>query len=243
MSKFCDQCGAEMDDNARFCGVCGNQFDQPAQPEQPAQPVQPPAQPVQTTQPEQPVEQTYGDYNQSEQNVTAQPYQNPYYYEQPVQSTFPPVAKTKTPGKGFGIASMILGIVALFNCIFLVVIDFSTISVNNYDYINSYTTSIANFGLFYAIVGYGIFIIILALLSLIFAIVSLVKGYKGMSIAGLILSILSVIVCIFSFVLAANLNKPSMYDMAHKNYNTFDSNFDDQLDEYEEQFRDFITDD
>ncbi|MBR0088274.1 MAG: hypothetical protein IJP94_00365, partial [Clostridia bacterium] len=84
---------------------------------------------------------------------------------------------------------------------------------------------------------------ILALLSLVFAIVSIIKGYRGTNIVGLILSILSIAVCVISFVFAANLEKSSIYDIANKNYSTFDSNFDDQLDEYEDQLKDFITND
>lgn len=238
MSKFCRFCGSEMNDDALFCGACGQKVEQPAQPEQPQQPVQP-------EQPVQPVEQTYGDNYQSAQQPAppVQPYQNQYYYEQSVQATVQPKPKQKTPGKGFGIASLVLGIVAFVNCISLALFDFSAITVNNYDYNDRYITSVANFGLFFVIFGFGIFIIILALLSLTFAIVALIKGKKGTSVAGLILSILSILVCIFSFVLAASLDKPTMYDMAHKHYSTFDSNYDDILDEYEDQIKDFITDD
>ena len=234
MSKFCRYCGFEMNDDALFCGNCGQKVEQPAQPEQP----------VQSVQAEQPVEQTYGDNFQGEQQPNpVQPYQNQFYYEQSVQFTAQPKVKQKTPGKGFGIASLVLGIVAFVNCISLALFDFSAITVNNYNYTDRYITSVANFGLFFVIFGFGIFIIILALLSLTFAIVALIKGKKGTSVAGLILSILSILVCIFSFVLAASLDKPTMYDMAHKHYSTFDSNYDDQLDKYEDQIKDFITDD
>lgn len=244
MSKFCRFCGSEMNDDALFCGACGQKFEQPAQPVQTEQPVQP-IEPEQPTQPEQPVEQTYGDNYQSAQQPAppVQPYQNQFYYEQSVQFTAQPKVKQKTPGKGFGIASMILGIVALVNCVFLGLFDFSAMTVNNSGYIDNYTASVANFGLSFVIIGFGVFISILAVLSLAFAIVSLIKGYKGASIVGLILGILSVLVCVFSFVLAANLEKASVYDIANKNYSTFDSNFDDQLDKYEDQIKDFITND
>lgn len=243
MSKFCTFCGTEADDNAMFCGACGTKFEEPVvKPQEPYNIAEPEQQP---TQPEQPAEQTYGDnfQNVQPQPAPVQPQNNQFYYEQSVQFTAQPAVKKKVPGRGFGIASLITGIVALVNCVFLLLFDFSAIAVNNYNNINSYTTSAANLGLFIMIIGFGVFIGILALLSLVFAIVSIIKGYRGTNIVGLILSILSIAVCVISFVFAANLEKSSIYDIANKNYSTFDSNFDDQLDEYEDQLKDFITND
>ncbi len=109
---FCTQCGAQQEDNARFCTVCGAALQQaeptPVAVEQPApapvveqpapapvveQPAPAPQQPVYTqpTQPAQPV------YTQPAQPV----------YGQPVQP------QQKVPGKGLAIAGMVLGIVSL----------------------------------------------------------------------------------------------------------------------------------
>lgn len=91
---FCPKCGAACEDGAKFCPTCGNNMN--AAPVQPAQPVyQQPAQPV------------------YQQPVYQQPvYQQPVY--QPVQPVYQqPAAAPAVPGKGLGIASMVLGIVSL----------------------------------------------------------------------------------------------------------------------------------
>ncbi len=242
MSKYCRNCGSEMNDDALFCGACGTKFEEPViKPQELYNIAEPEQQPAQ---PEQLIEQTYGDnfQNVQPQPAPVQPQNNQFYYGQSAQFTAQPEEKQKTPGKGMGIASMILGIVAVFNCIFLLMFDFSAITVNNTGQNGNYI-GYANLGLSFIIIGFGIFIIFLALLSLAFAIASIIRGYKSTSIAGLIMSILAIVVCIFSFVLASNLKKPSIYDLSRKNYSTFDSNFDDKLDEYEDQFKNFITDD
>ncbi len=84
---FCPNCGSQNPDNAVSCATCGAQF----APAQPAQPVyQQPAQPTY----QQPVQQPV--------------YQQPGYPQQPVYA-----AKPSVPGKGLGIASMVVGIVSL----------------------------------------------------------------------------------------------------------------------------------
>lgn len=243
MSKFCTNCGSEMNDDALFCGACGTKFEEPMQQPQepfntvePEQPQQQPAQPV-----EQSAEEQYQDNFQYASVQPPQPYeQNQFYYEQSVEFSAPPAKKQKTPGKGFGITSMILGIVAVFNCIFLVIMDFSAVSVNQ---IGTYKVErIANFGLAIVINFLAIFICVMAVLSLVFAIVSLIKGYRGTSIAGLILSVLAVAVCVFSFIYAASLDKATIKDFTGNNYNSFGYGMDDVYD-WEDQFNDIITDD
>lgn len=233
-----------MKDDALFCGACGTKFEEPViKPQEPFNTVEPeqpepmPAQPV-----EQSAEEQYQDNFQYTPVQPPQPYeQNQFYYEQSVEFSAPPAKKQKTPGKGFGITSMILGIVAVFNCISLLIMDFSATTVNQ---IGAYNVEkIANFGMAIAIIGFGIFICILAVLSLVFAIVSLIKGYRGASIAGLILSIVAIAVCAFSFIFAASLEKPTIRDMMDKNYYSFDSKFEDSLDDWESRFNDIITDD
>lgn len=42
MAKYCPNCGAELVEEAKFCGSCGYKFEQmPQQPQQPEQPIQP----------------------------------------------------------------------------------------------------------------------------------------------------------------------------------------------------------
>ena len=101
---FCPNCGTQNADNVAFCAGCGTKLgaDQPVQQpvsevpvyEAPAQPQQPAYQ--------QPVYQTPA---QPQQPVYQQPYQPAY--QQP----------SVVPGKGMGIAGMVLGIIALvFGC-------------------------------------------------------------------------------------------------------------------------------
>lgn len=76
---FCKHCGSQIEDNAAFCGVCGQ-----------AQNVAEPQAPV---------------------------YQAPVQPQQPVyvapQAPVNPYAQPVVPGKGLGVASMVLGIVSL----------------------------------------------------------------------------------------------------------------------------------
>ena len=107
---FCPNCGTQNADNAAFCAGCGAKLsvEQPVyEPQQPAvepqQPVSEPQQPVY----QQPVYQQPA-YQQPayQQPVYQQPFQQPVY-QQPVT----------VPGKGLGIAGMVLGIIALlFTC-------------------------------------------------------------------------------------------------------------------------------
>lgn len=76
---FCKHCGNQIEDNAAFCGVCG-QAQNAAEPQAPV-------------------------------------YQAPVQPQQPVyvapQAPVNPYAQPVVPGKGLGVASMVLGIVSL----------------------------------------------------------------------------------------------------------------------------------
>lgn len=76
---FCKHCGNQIEDNAAFCGVCG-QAQNAAEPQAPV-------------------------------------YQAPVQPQQPVyvapQAPVNPYAQPVVPGKGMGVASMVLGIVSL----------------------------------------------------------------------------------------------------------------------------------
>lgn len=95
---FCYHCGAQHDDDVKFCTKCGADLRAPA--EQAA--YQAPQYQQQTDQqPQQPYQQPY----QQPQTPYQQPYQAPYQ-----QPYYRPVAE---PGKGFAITSLVLGICAL----------------------------------------------------------------------------------------------------------------------------------
>ena len=217
MSKICTFCGTEADDNALFCGECGKKLEQPVQY---AQPVQQPSQPVrQQTPPQQNYYQPYG------QNMYGQP--------QPVQYAAQPVPKKKKPGKGFGIASLILGIIAIVNSGILMLITWSTGTLdtqNNTD--DRYVAS----GISIAVIFFICLVALLALLSLIFGIISLVKGNKGTAIAGLIMSALSIAACVFSFVVVSNLDKASISDLINKGSGYSEFDFDSDIDEFSKYF-------
>lgn len=110
---FCPNCGTQNADNVTFCAGCGSKLaaDQPAQQPVSETPVyEAPAQAPTyeaPAQPQQPV------YQQPVYQTPAQPQQPAY--QQPYQPAYqqPPVV----PGKGMGIAGMVLGIIALvFGC-------------------------------------------------------------------------------------------------------------------------------
>lgn len=88
---FCPKCGAQNDANQQVCETCGCPLNDA--PQQPAQPTyQQPVQPVPPV------------YQQPGQPV-------PPAYQQPVQQVV--MVKPSVPGKGLGIASMVLGIIAI----------------------------------------------------------------------------------------------------------------------------------
>ena len=92
MAKFCQNCGAPLNEGAKFCPTCGAGVGAPAPQPQPQQPQQPAYQ-----QPQQPV------YGQPQQPVYQQP-----VYQQPAQK--PP---KKKKGKGGLIVLIILLVAAL----------------------------------------------------------------------------------------------------------------------------------
>lgn len=104
----CPKCGAQLNDDATFCGVCGNQISSAASASSTQQPYsqQPYSQPTYGQPP-------YGQNPNNQQPYGQVPYGGQAPYGQPMYQQ-PPV-----PGKGFGIAGMVLGIVSLvFVCLF-----------------------------------------------------------------------------------------------------------------------------
>ena len=96
---FCKHCGSQIEDNAAFCGVCG-QAQNAAEPQAPV--YQAPVQPTYQA----PVQNPYGQPVQPgfQQNVYGQP-----AYQQPVQVN----KASMVLGKGLGVAAMVLGIISL----------------------------------------------------------------------------------------------------------------------------------
>ena len=177
MAKFCTNCGTANDDNVKFCTNCGSPLvSAQAQP-------QPNAQQSQYQQPQ---------YQQPQ-------YQQPQYAQQPQYQQ--PVVFVNQPssGKGFGIASLVLGIIAILSIFlpFLGAVGINKLRSDAY-YILSGDYESAKLGFVVLAVLSAIFVI----LSLVFGIVSIAKKSKsGPAIAGLILSGISLIILVISFIL------------------------------------------
>ncbi|MCR5653458.1 MAG: hypothetical protein K6F88_06625 [Ruminococcus sp.] len=229
MSKFCNFCGAKADDNAGFCTECGMKFEEQVQSIQQEQPVQY-AQPAQQHTP--PVQQPYQPQQNYNQPAPQQYAQNQNYYAQPVQAAVQ-ASRQKKPGKGFGIASLVLGIFAAVIAGIMLLIDFIAVSID----VEGFTDGeYATFGLSFAIIFFVVIVGILALLSLIFGLVSLIKGNKGTAIAGLVLSVLAIAACVLSVITATNLKKPTLNEMIKKGTSYNSSSLQSSLDELEDLF-------
>lgn len=113
----------------------------------------------------------------------------PYVVYQPVV-----YARPKIPGRGLGIASLVLGIIGIFYSFVVFCGALSLTLITQY-----YDTLAAGFYII-CIIVYWVF----PLLALIFSLVSRHKGFKaGISTAGLVLGILGNLFIIASFALIA----------------------------------------
>lgn len=103
--RFCSNCGAENDGDARFCSSCGTVLE--AAPEEAAPQPEQPFAGTQAPQPEQPIygQQAQPPYAQPVQPPYAQPYNTDYV---PYQESQPISSKCRT----FGIIGFILGIIS-----------------------------------------------------------------------------------------------------------------------------------
>ena len=131
---------------------------------------------------------------------TAIVYQNVQYQQQPIyrqpyftftpQITYP--AKPNIPGRGFGITSMVLGILALVCSIspLILTIELRDSVLKVID--------IVDVGLLSDFIIYGI----LGLLSVAFGVCAIVKNFKnGQAISGLIMGGLSLVIIVVSIIL------------------------------------------
>ena len=224
MSKICTNCGREVSDTSLFCPACGASFAQQTAPVQ-----------------QQPAANEY-PMNQSpyEPQTYQQPTQQQFQY-QPQQYRPAMPVKTKVPGRGFGISSMVLGIIAVLNAFSLIIFDLSTGVVADID--QSVTRGAAAYGMKFILTFMIVFVGILTVLSLVFGIVSVVKGYRKTSIAGLIMSGISLVICVVSIFVAVNLKAPSLSELVDSgigDYN-YEYNFDglDDIDDFSDFYNYF----
>ncbi len=97
------------------------------------------------------------------------------------------MASPKAPGRGVGIASMVLGIIGLIYAFFLLII---------------YSTEPILPGMF----APALFFLIVNLLSLVFACVAVNKHYKnGVSISGFVMGLIGSVFCLVSLIIAASV--------------------------------------
>ena len=249
--RFCPNCGKENTENLNFCGNCGTdladvKIEEPILTEQTvpqtvsgeeqgtaAQPADS-AEQVKDTESEQPV-QTAQPVQEEQPTQPAQPVQ-PAQFVQPVQQMqmFQPVKPVRR-GRGLGIASMVIGIIAI---VYSVPVAFSSFS---------FPTEVA--------VPMAIFIGILGVISLVFGIVSICMGYRrGQSISGVIMSSLALLLCIASVIMAVNFVDPTLDDFFddlpnngeyHRAIDDLEDDLQDYYDEYhddEEEFEDKMED-
>ena len=218
----CFACGKEVHEGSKFCYACGtnltaapapaveaapqapvqSQYEfTPTAPQQPVSQV-PQPQPVLPNQP--PVAQPWNQVpNQVPVNQTWNPqmaHQTQYVYTYMPQSApgAPQIVyvRTKTPGRGFGISSMVLGIIGL-------IYTFSGIST-----INQMRTMLPEMmdelGVAYSApdyIGVLIVIAIMPLLSLIFGICARKRNYRcGVSMSGLVMGIISLAIILLEIL-------------------------------------------
>lgn len=243
--RFCPNCGKENTENLNFCGNCGTNFVKEKIEES-----------ILT---EQTVPQTVSEEEQStaaqsadsaeqvkdtesEQSVqTAQPVQEeqPAQLAQPVQPAqqmqmLQPVKPVRR-GKGLGIASMVIGILAILNSVLL--------------------AALLWFFPFEIVVVSAVFVGILSVASLVLGIVSLCKGYKkGCSISGVIMSSLALLLCVASVILSLyfddtmivekiidELPDNGRYHRSLDDLEDYLDDYDDYYDDYQDKWEDYYS--
>ena len=207
--RNCPRCGQQLADGTAVCPYCGLPLTQQQPQYQQAEP--------------QPRYQQAPQYQQA----PPQPqYQQPQYRQPPYPPYAVPVKKPKIPGRGFGITSMVLGIIASvisLSCIRNAITLFADfVGKENYNYLKfqSYyllddekTHPWAAYSHIKAsIYSNAIVAGILAVLAIIFAIIaiSVKKFRKGQSIAGLILGIVAALmIAAGAVMLVIAINDPN----------------------------------
>lgn len=230
-TRFCPNCGKENTENLNFCGNCGanlenEKIEEPILTEQTAPetvseeeqstPSQP-AEKTQNTEPEQPVQTT----QPVQAGQSAQPIQ-PAQFVQPIQPMQFQLVKPVRRGRGLGIASMVIGIIAI---VYSFPLAFSVLAVPTD-----------------ALVPMAMLMGILGVISLVFGIVSICMGYKrGQSISGVVMSSLALLLCIASAIISVNFVDTTLDDFFddlpnngdyHRYTEDFEDDFGDYCDDY-----------
>ncbi len=230
-TRFCPNCGKENTENLNFCGNCGTnladvKIEEPILTEQIVSPIvseeeqsaaaQPAdsAEQVQNVEPDQPV--------QTAQSIQAEQPAQPAQPVQPMQP-FKPVKPVRR-GRGLGIASMVIGIIAI---VYSFPLAFSVLAVPTD-----------------ALVPMAMFMGILGVISLVFGIVSICMGYKrGQSISGVVMSSLALLLCIASAIISVNFVDTTLDDFFddlpnngdyHRYTEDFEDDFGDYCDDYDD---------
>ena len=160
---FCRECGAQLTEQAKFCTKCGVPTGNINQEEQ--------------------------SQSQQNQEQSSQAQQVQQQQQQQQQQPVVQYVKPKIPGRGFGIASMVLGIIGLVYSISSLNTATKIANIVGNDYFGLYDVAF-NIG---AIIGILIFSV-LSILALIFSSSARKRGYRnGVSTSGLVMGIIGVI--------------------------------------------------
>ena len=237
--KFCTACGAQLSEDCGFCTQCGAAI-VPAAPQQPTAEQAPNPQPTaEQAAYQQNQQQPYAPqapYQQAPQQPTYQmPYQqapNPPYQQAPQQPMnpqggyyYPPngypnpapygaqpyvMMKPKIPGRGLGIASMVLAILSLvFSLSFLSVIDETMSEYEDYcEEYQGYPSYLSEIDEAYEeemvdqLISICVFTV-LPILAVVFGFCAKARGYRcGVSTAGLIMGFIGLVGSASAIVLA-----------------------------------------
>ena len=179
---YCKNCGAQFPGDSVFCQNCG--------------------QSVQEYSPTMQTPTYYENGNYGMNNV-------------PVNE-----GKKKIPGRGFGIASLVLGIIGLLDSLYALmmslVINFATSGIFEEmlrkSYNSSDLTGEISFDTFYNMfigslhtvaIFYSVIILVLGVLSLVFGLRAISKGYKkSISIAGVVLGGIATLFTVFEIIVS-----------------------------------------
>ena len=104
--------------------------------------------------------------------------------------------KKKTPGKGFGIAGMVLGIIGVVYSTMIFLSTLGTLMVESGGAVNELFKS--------GMIGMGVYMMIFGILALTFGCVSRSRGYKkGQSTASVALGVITIVLCLAIIILSA----------------------------------------
>jgi len=130
------------------------------------------------------------------------PYQ-PYQQYPPYNPQYIPVyIKPKIPGRGYGIASMVLGIIGIFYSFVTIIMAFTVEaairSTAGFGF-NPAVSELATFSVIVTAVVYSVF----AILSCVFSLVAMKRGYKnGVSSSGLVMSLVTFALLITAIIVS-----------------------------------------